>query len=258
MPSPFPGMNPWLEQEGLWQDFHTKFLTAINERLVQQVRPRYVVILEQHLFIHELPAEDESIRRAGRADLSLVRPLSEAGGGGAIGGAVLEAPAEVQLVVPEVERVPYLEIRDRRSREIVCVVEMLSPSNKRGEDRRQYLAKREDLLHSAAHLVEIDFLRGGRAMPLTHRPDCAYSVLVSRVEARPLAGFWPIPLRQRLPVIPIPLRKPDGDATIDLQETLDRVYDAYGYEDFLYEGSPDPPLSAEDEPWSRPFRTAIP
>src|SRR3954447_21225576 len=100
MPSPFPGMNPWLEQDGLWQDFHTKFLAAINERLVHQVRPKYVVILEQHIYVHELPPE--SPRLVGRADLSLAQPEVEAEAGVQVDVAALEAPADVQLAVQDV------------------------------------------------------------------------------------------------------------------------------------------------------------
>jgi len=236
-------MNPWLEQEGLWLDFHTKLLTAINERLVGQVRPKYIVLLEQQIYVHEA-AES---RLVGRADLSLAR--TESGNGGAV-TAVLEAPAEIQLTAQDVERVPYLEIRDRFSRELVTVVEMLSPSNKRGDDRRQYLAKRSQLLESSSHLVEIDLLRGGRSMPDANRPDCDYSVVVSRAEVRPRCGFWPIGLKQRLPEIPIPLRQSDPDARVDLQEALNRVYDVYGYEDFVYSGTPAPPLSPEDARWA--------
>lgn len=249
MPSPFPGMNPWLEQEGLWPDFHTKFLAALNERLVRQVRPHYIVLLEQHLYVHEQPPD--APRRVGRADL----PLAPAAPSSPLGraAAILEAPAEVELPMPDIERVPFLEIRDRRNRELVTVLELLSPSNKRGQDRRQYLTKREAILASAAHLVEIDLLRGGTPMPAEERPDCAYSVLVSRVEARPRAGLWPIALRERLPEIPIPLRRPDGDARLDLQDTLHAVHDAYGYEDFLYDGLPEPPLSPEDAAWARPL-----
>jgi hypothetical protein len=247
-------MNPWLEREGLWQDFRTKLLAAINERLVHQVRPKYVVILEQHIYVHEAPTEVP--RLVGRADLSLARPQAEAGM--QVEAAVLDAPVEVQLTAQDVERVPYLEIRDRQNRVLVTVLELLSPSNKRGDDRRQYLTKRDELLRSAAHFIEIDLLRDGRPMPATNRPDCTYSALVSRVEARPRAGCWPIQFRERLPEIPIPLRPPDRDARIDLQAMLDRVYDAYGYEDFIYAGSPEPPISSEDAAWARQFLPAAP
>src|SRR5208337_4659432 len=88
---------------------------------------------------------------------------------------VLEAPARVETPKQDVERVPFLEIRDRVGRELITVVELLSPSNKRpGDDREQYLTKRRELLRSRAHLVEIDLLRGGAAMPLKNRPDCDY------------------------------------------------------------------------------------
>ena len=95
-------------------------------------------------------------------------------------------------------------------------------------------------------------LRGGRAMPLDDRPDCEYanSVLVSRVDERPKAGFWPIGLRDKLTMIPIPLCASDRDARLDLQEVLDRVYDASGYEDYIYSSLPDPPLDDQDLAWA--------
>ena len=249
MPSPFPGMNPYFEQPARWPGFHTKFLAAINERLIPQVAPKYVVDVEEHIYIHDLPPEPR--RLLGRADLSVARPEGAPAGQPALG--VLEAPApvELQLPVQDVERVHFLEVRTRQGWELVTVIELLSPSNKRGEDRRDDLAKRRGLLRSPANLVEIDLLRGGPPMPPDARPACEYSVLVSHAERRPAAAFWPIRLRDRLPVIPIPLRRPDEDARIDLQEILHRVYDAYGYADFIYAGSPDPPLDPEDEAWAR-------
>ena len=42
MPSPFPGMNPFLEQDDAWHDFHEKIIPMIAERLVVQVRPEYI------------------------------------------------------------------------------------------------------------------------------------------------------------------------------------------------------------------------
>jgi len=62
--------------------------------------------------------------------------------------------------------------------------------------------------------------------------------------------LWPIGLRERLPVIPVPLKTPDGDAQLDLQKALHHVYDASGYEDYIYAGPPDPPLAADDQAWA--------
>src|SRR3954447_2649434 len=94
MPSPFPGMNPWVEQDGLWPDFHVAFVPALRRQLAHQVVPRYIVLMEEQIYIHELP------------------------------------PGPVE----DIERVPFLEIRDRQSRELVTVIELLSPSNKRRGD----------------------------------------------------------------------------------------------------------------------------
>jgi hypothetical protein len=90
-------------------------------------------------------------------------------------------------------------------------------------------------------------------MPADDRPDCAYSVLVSRVERRLDAEFWPISLRGRLPRIPVPVRAPDPDAELDLKEVLDRIYDDAGYGDYIYDGDPRPRLSEEDGNWARQF-----
>ena len=110
-----------------------------------------------------------------------------------------------------------------------------------------------ELLNGPVHLVEIDLLRGSPPLPAADRPDCSYSVLVSRAQARPNAEFWPIALRQRLPVIPIPVRAPDSDARLDLQAVLDRIYDDAGYADYVYEQNPYPRLNGEDAVWVRQF-----
>ena len=222
MPSPFPGMNPFLEQAGVWSTFHTQTMAAMSECLSPQVRPDYLVHVEH-----------AGGKLQGRAGL-------------------LVAPAQIAVPIVDIERQRFLEIRDRRNRTLVTVVELLSPSNKQpGPDRVQYLAKRAEILAVSAHFVEIDLLRCGRPMPDNNRPECTYGVLVSRFEERPVAGFWPIDLRQPLPTIPIPLRHGTPDATVDLQQILHLVYDRGTYAEEIYEEDPDPPLSTEDAGWAR-------
>src|SRR5262249_15239633 len=161
--------------------------------------------------VHELPPEPR--RLMGRADLSVAALPSATEG--RLGGAILESPAQIELAAQDVERVPFLEVRDRHGGGVITLLGLLSPSNKRpGGDGDQSLTKRERLRAGGAHLVEIDLLRGGRTMPAVNRPECTYSVMVSRAEERPRAGFWPIRLRERLPEVPIPLRLPDGDARV--------------------------------------------
>jgi uncharacterized protein DUF4058 len=249
MPSPFPGMNPYLEHEDAWHDFHERFIPAVAEAIGPQVRPAYIVKIDQHLYIHELPADER--RLVGRSDVSIARSPDAAA---APRTAVLEDPMEIVLPAVDWERHAFIEIRDRDSRDVVTVVELLSPSNKNpGSDREQYLGKRAHALRSRAHLVEIDLLRGGPRMPHIAVPDGDYCVVVSRTERRPRIGVWPVRLRDRLPVVPIPLRAPDPDARLDLQAVLHRVYDAAGYQDYVYAHPPQPPLRPEDADWARQF-----
>jgi hypothetical protein len=244
-------MNPYLEQDDAWHDFHEHFLPHVAELLVPQVRPEYIVKIDEHVYIHELPANER--RFLGRADAFVAHTglVQDAG----VAASALQAPAYGTVpTAVDIERHAFVEIQDRRSREVVTVIELLSPANKvRGADREQFLAKRWQLLNSKAHLVEIDLLRGGPRLPIEGLPDCDYYVLVSRVEERLRVGLWPIQLRDPLPSIPIPLRVPAADARLDLQQALHHVYDAAGYEDYIYTGTPQPPLRAEDATWAQQF-----
>jgi hypothetical protein len=155
--------------------------------------------------------------------------------------------------------VPFLEIRDRTDRQVVAVVELLSPANKyAGPDRDQYWAKAQRVLMTPTHFVEIDLLRGGPRMPWAEMPPCDYYAFVSRYESRPRVDFWPVRLRDSLPPIPVPLRPGDPEPMLDLQTLVHRVYDSAGYELFIYDGDPEPRLSPEDAAWAAAFRPAGP
>ncbi|HZZ79889.1 MAG TPA: DUF4058 family protein [Gemmataceae bacterium] len=247
MPSPFPGMNPYLEREGIWKDFHDSFLMTIRNRLVPQVMPNYIVKLGEYLFIHEPSAEPRLL--VGHGDVSLSRtngiqpePVETVG---------LLTPTKIRIPFVDLEEHVFLEIRDRENLDLVTVIEMLSPSNKKpGADRDQYLAKRALLLRSEAHFVELDLLRGWARMPAEPEQDCDYCVMVSRVESRPEASFWSIGLRSSLPTIPIPLRGENAAVRLDLQAILNETYDQAGYQYHLYRGSPNPRLRPDDAAWA--------
>jgi hypothetical protein len=242
-------MNPYLEQERAWNDFHESFMPAARDAIAAQIRPHFIAKINEHLFIHELP--DDARQFMGRADVSVTRPPFAPATEGAATAAI-EAPATVRLIPVDIERLSFIEIRDRDGWELVTVIELLSPCNKyAGADRDQYLAKRHHLLTSPVHLVEIDLLRGGPRMPMRNLPECDYCVLVSRVETRPDAGVWPIRLREPLPPVPIPLRAPYPDAQLDIQQILHRIYDAAGYQDYIYRGEPQPQLNAQDAAWAQ-------
>jgi hypothetical protein len=214
------------------------------------VQNRYTVKVEDHLFIQE-PTEGTR-KLFGLSDVSVVADTHVTPA--TSGVAVLTAPVEVILPEVVVEHSAFLEIHDRVNRQVVTVIELLSPSNKdAGSDRKQYLAKRGQLLSSGIHLVEIDLLRGGPRMPANGMPECDYCVLVGRAQNLWRAGLWPIRLRERLPVIPIPLSRDDADSQVDLQAVLHRTYDAARYGSFIYKQGPVPPLSAEDAAWAAQF-----
>jgi hypothetical protein len=248
MPSPFPGMDPFLEQDRVWHDFHERAIPAIAELVGAQVDPPYIVKIDEHVFVHETPPGQSTF--VGRGDVTVARsPVGESRGGTAM---VMEAPARVRLPAVDVERISFVEVRDRDSWQLVTVIELLSPANKRpGADRAQFLAKRGELLASDVHFVELDLLRGGPRLPIEGLPDCDYYALVSRAADRPEADLWPLELRDRLPTIPVPLRMPDPDARLDLSVVLQRVHDAARYGSYIYKGPPQPPLEPADQVWAR-------
>jgi hypothetical protein len=248
-------MNPYLEQEDVWHDFHERALPLAADMLGAQLLPRYIVKIDEHMFVHEL-GEGER-RFVGRGDLWVAPLARQRGEGGTT--ELLEAPCEVEVPQMDLEGHSFLEIRDRENRQLITVVELLSPSNKySGRDRDQYWGKVLYLLQGNVHVVEIDLLRGGPRMPWLDMPECDYCVVVSRAERRPRAGLWPVGLRERLPVIPVPLRQGEPDARLDLQDVLHRVYDAAGYHYYVYTGQPEPALSAEDAAWAQQFLPAAP
>ena len=144
-----------------------------------------------------------------------------------------------------------MEIRDRLDARLVTAIEVLSPTNKRGEGREEYLENRRPILHSPAHLVEIDLLRRGRRVPMEQAlPTAPYYVYVGRHDIRPDTDVWPIRLDRPLAEVPIPLLVGDDDVMLDLQTALTAVYDLsdYGLE-IDYARPPEVPLKTRQAAW---------
>jgi len=240
-------MNPYIEQDDVWHDFHESFVPAIRDAIAAHTGPEYFLKIDEHVFIHELDQDERAF--IGRSDVFAGSRVDE--GVAATSPSSIAAPCKVELVGVDFERLSFLELRDRKSRRLVTVIGVLSPSNKyAGADREQFLAKRVELLKSDVNYVEIDFLRGGPRLPLDQLPDCDYYILVSRPNDRPQAGLRPISLRDRLPEVGIPLRAPSDDINVDLKTLLDRVYDSARYENWIYDAPPSPQLSANDVTWA--------
>lgn len=246
MPSPFPGMDPFIESQ-VWPDFHNSLIHDFKLTLVPQLQPRYTVVTEQCVYLR---TPDELLGDWRQVDAAV--QATSSGPPASAATATLVAPVEVELPRSYEERELFLAIRHRDSGTLVTVIEVLSPSNRLpGSGRRYYLEKRDSVLNGETHLVEIDLVRSGRPLPAVGAlPTSDYRITVSRTQRRPLAGVWPVGLQEPLPTIPVPLSRSDPDAVLDLQEAFRRVYDGSGYGVTLNYSLPvRPPLSPEAETW---------
>jgi Protein of unknown function (DUF4058) len=247
MRSPFPGMNPYLEAPALWSEVHSWLIIELARQLNQSITPKYRAAVEKRMY-------EESIL-VGIPDVSVVRQASQ----------VLNPPTTTQtatmtLSQPVMVELPkaeqtierYLEIRAVTSGEVITVIEVLSPKNKRtGEGRNQYLSKRMKVLNSQSHLVEIDLLRGGEALPMNYGGASDYRVLVSRVEQRPMAQLYPFDVRSVMPCFVVPLRSDDDLPVIDLNDVMQRVYQSAALEFAIdYAQQPNPALDSQDWAWA--------
>ena len=250
MPSPFPGMDPFIELFE-WQDFHHAAIDVMREFLAPLVRGAYIVRVERRIYLEHF-VEDDELRVAdvavadGYAVDALQSPVT---------AAQIAPTVECVLPMPQEQRESYLLIKERESREVVTVIELLSPNNKRrGSDGREiYLNKRESILQTRSHLVELDLLRGGERLPMrTPLPPGDYYAIVSRAGKRPRADVTAWALPARLPQIAIPLKSEDADVVLDLQKVLDTVYDRAFYGDSIdYHAQLDPPLDDEQNSWAK-------
>ncbi len=251
MPSPFPGMDPFIEGQ-VGKGFHTRFIAVLSEILVAQLRPRYVVQIEEYVY---LAREDEEPDRLFEPDLAVVEGPAEA-------STVAENSAVTATLAPAIHTIPlprqhrqrFLSIRNTQSRNVVTVIELLSPWNKTpGDGWSEYLVKRSNIFYTPAHLVEIDLLRCGQRLP-TREPLAAadFFAFVCRQQKLPHVEVYGWTLRDPLPVIPIPLASDDPDARLDLQAAFTTTYDRAGYDYALDYHSPvEPPLEASLAEWVR-------
>lgn len=249
MPSPFPGMDPYLEGS-LWTAFHVTFAIEIVRQIAPQLRPRYLALPVERVVFEEVT--DVAVTTTSLyPDVSVVSPSPppEPTMGGA--STVLAPPLQMATVVPQAVPHVSIEIRDVAQRRLVTAIEIVSPTNERGEGRAEYLAKRRRLLLSSAHLIEIDLLRSGERVPMQQPlPPAHYFVVLSRAEKRPLVDVWPLTLRDRLPIVPIPLLAGDDDLPLALQAAFDATYDLLGCDLLIdYRQPPEQPLSDEDAAW---------
>lgn len=246
-------MDPWLEGPE-FSGFHGPLIVEIGRQLAPRLRPRYVARMQSGFAVDSADGE-EAVGVEERAEVYQdVAVVKESGTipGSAAKTAVLSAPLELHTVMPK--RVPQhsLAIRDVAGRQLVAVIEVLSPSNKRGDGFEQYLERRTRFLRSSAHLMEIDLLRRGRRPPMREKlPATPYFVFLSRAGRRPVTQVWPVPLRTALPEVPVPLLAGDAEVMLNLQQALTNVYDSLAYDISTdYDSLPTVALGKEDAEWA--------
>jgi hypothetical protein len=252
-------MDPYLENPNLWPDVHARLITVIGELLTPGLRPRYVARVETRTFA--FGSDDPAAELYVVPDVHVVERLipttvrTPTGGAGTATMSAAE-PIDITDVMAMEIASRFLEIRDAVSRQVVTVIEVLSPSNKvpRSASREAFVRKRNDVAQSDANWLEIDLLRGGEATwSAATFPRSAYRAMAERVNPhgkRRKLG-WPISLRNRLPVLPVPLRPGEADVLLDVQAAVSLVYERADYSaDIDYTDPPVPPLEPEDAAWA--------
>jgi hypothetical protein len=254
MPSPFPGMDPWLEEEEVFPDFHERLLVHISEVLNVRMPTGYIATIKNLVWTDDVQRRELDVSLLSRkpkprwADVTTVATL----------------PGLAELGVPDVPpdvEMPYLEILSPTGKRLVTAIEILSLSNKTtGNGRQAYLDKQEEYRLGGVNIVEIDLLRGGLHTVATPRRrfelhfSFAFSYLVSVWLAGPRERYLgtAIALEQPLPTISIPLDQNVQPVAVELQPLLDRVYDAGRYSDLAnYRKTLSPPLTPDQHVWAQ-------
>jgi hypothetical protein len=240
MPSPFPGMDPWLESPDIWPDFHNRFATGLSAWLNRRLPKPYYARLEMRPEVGVVEDEGGYERRIV-PDVSVVR---RPGGDTAV---ALADPAVRAIsdsfevtVFSETGNHAFVEIRDpSQGHHLITLIEIVSPANKNpGPDRDAYLKKQAEVLGSDANLIEIDLLRDGRRTfdapelmailaNTAKKPD--YVILLNRASKRAAnhAAYqvFASVMTDPLPCIPLPLRDGKPEIAVDLQHIFQNVYD---------------------------------
>lgn len=253
MPFPFPGMNPYLENPELWQEVHHILISLLAETLNPQLLPTYRVAIEKR--VYDMSGEEALL--VGIPDVTVSQSRRPAQTDSAMAIATPSSrPLTVAVPMPVEIREGYLEVREVATHAVVTVIEVLSPSNKRpGRGRDAYLHKRNQVLASATHLVEIDLLRAGDPMPTVGQAvKSDYRILISRGDRRPTAELYAFGLKETIPSFSLPLKpQPFGSApepVIELDSLLQRVIERAGLDVVLdYQQSPIPALDETDATW---------
>ncbi len=226
----FPGMDPYLEDKATWPGFHHHLAEELMTILNAGLDAKYYAEVEVRTVLEEI-----NIATASQVypDIAVLENISS-GAAMTPTAPVLSAPLQRVAMPADQTKLRAVHVYTSAGKDLVTVIEILFPVNKQGQGLDRYRQKRERLLHTQVHLVELDLLRGGQrpGWELSDPPlDTDYVCLVNRAsygEDR-ISEIWPVALNEPLPTVPIPLLPPDEDVPVDLGEALQNIYSRAAY-----------------------------
>ena len=216
MPSPFPGMDPYLEEERLWPAFQHQLVHTLYQMLLPGLMDRYRArVCERHNTIEQ---------------------------------------ALFTSIVREEHHESHLELRQRSDSRLITVVEVVSPANKVSPEGRQAdLSRRHDVRRQNANVVEIDLILQGTPLLDSLRenmPHWDYAVIVSRWTQPDRYQVYSAALSKPLPRFRVPLASDDRDTVIDLQAAVCRAFDQGDFREQIdYQREPNTRLTDENRAW---------
>ncbi len=246
--SSFPGMDPYLEGE-MWQEFHQTLAHQIRGQLMAKLPAKYVALLERYYVVdHSGLGIVRNPKQGFYPDVHVAKVEETAAA-----YETFTAPT-IELISPVPVSILQVQIRNVPERQLVTVIEILSPANKYDPGFGKYIKKRTDLLQTSTHLLEIDLLRAGQRIPLLggELPIAPYYTFLSRFTNYPYTEVWPIQLREPLPTVPVPLLPPDPDVPLALQKAIEACFNLVRYHERLLDYTqlpPPPPFHPEDAEW---------
>ncbi len=216
MPSPFPGMDPYLEDDGLWPSFHHQFVLSLYQHLLPVLVDRYRAKVVPRDYATEQALFTSVLREEHHED--------------------------------------YIEVRQRSDGRLVTLLDVASPANKlTTQGRAAYHATRKEGKAAAASLVEVDVLLRGQPLLDYSRdglPEWDYAVTVTRSTQPDRYEIYTATLQKRLPRFRLPLAADDRDTVLDLYTVFARAYDQGGFGAKInYKADPAAPLDDVDRRW---------
>lgn len=262
MPSPFPGMDPWLEDPAIYPDLHNSFIIKLGDAINPQLPAPYYATSASRVWIdlsYRLIEPDVNVLYPSNS------PRTANGKRKATTAVAATKPrrVHVQSVIENDETSEwFLEIYAKPDNDqLITAIELLSHSNKRPgyKGRELYQEKQDELLKNRVNLVEIDLLRGGMHTTAVPRAvlEQDFGAFDYHVSIRPMEEpddflIYSWPLDVRLPRITVPLLPGAPGVVVDLQEILDQCYDQRNYDRRTHYRTrkPKPPLTKKQKQWA--------